>query len=106
MYSTANNQPLGNFNKNKIVVFDEATYTFKTSLVEGGLHSVLFKSFTYGSVFVPSGADSCIAKIKFEYETLGGKDLTEEELKPTRDGSIRVLKAVEGYLLANPNVYA
>ncbi|KAG6489188.1 uncharacterized protein LOC122004234 [Zingiber officinale] len=41
-----------------------------------------------------------------EYETLGDKHLTEEELKPIRDGSIGVLKAVEGYLLADPDVYA
>lgn len=67
---------------------------------------VLLKSLIYESVFVSSGADSCIAKIKMEYETLGDKDLSEEELRPIRDGSIGVLKAVEGYLLANPDVYA
>ncbi|KAG6535195.1 hypothetical protein ZIOFF_000157 [Zingiber officinale] len=105
-FAPASNMPLGSFNKNKIVVLDEATYTFKNTATEGGLVGVLLKSLDYESVFVPSGADSCIAKIKMEYETLGDKDLSEEELKPIRDGSIGVLKAVEGYLLANPDVYA
>ncbi|XP_074576937.1 pathogenesis-related protein B-like [Curcuma longa] len=105
-FAPAANLPPGSLNKNKIEVLDEATFTFKNSTVEGGLLGVLVSSLTYESVFVPTGADSCVAKIKFEYETIGDKDLGEEELKATRDGSIGVLKAVEGYLLANPDVYA
>ncbi|KAG6530929.1 pathogenesis-related protein 1-like [Zingiber officinale] len=105
-FSPAANLPRS-FNKNKIEVLDEATFTFKNSAVEGGgLLGVVVKSYIYESVFIPSGADSCVAKIKFEYETIGDKDLSEEELKSNRVGSIGVLKAVEGYLLANPDVYA
>ncbi|KAG6530933.1 pathogenesis-related protein 1-like isoform X1 [Zingiber officinale] len=105
-FAPAANLPPGSLNKIKIEVLDEATFTFKNSSVEGGLLGVLVKSQTYESVFVPSGAHSCVAKLKFEYETIGDRDLTEEELKGTRDGSIGVLKATEGYLLANPDVYA
>lgn len=104
--NAAANMPLGSCNKNKIDVMNERAYTFKNTAIEGGLIGVLLKSLTYESVFVPSGANSCIAKIKMEYETLGDRPLSEEELKPVRDGSIGVLKAVEAYLLANLNVYA
>lgn len=105
-FAPAANMPLGSCNKNKIDVMNERAYTFKNTAIEGGLIGVLLKSLTYESVFVPSGANSCIAKIKMEYETLGDRPLSEEELKPVRDGSIGVLKAVEAYLLANLNVYA
>ncbi|KAG6530927.1 pathogenesis-related protein STH-21-like [Zingiber officinale] len=105
-FAPAANLPPGSVNKNKIEVLDEATFTFKNSSVEGGLLGVRVQSFTYESVFVPSGPDSCVAKIKFEYETIGDQDLSEEEIKPNREGSVGVLKAVEGYLLANPDVYA
>ncbi|KAG6535179.1 hypothetical protein ZIOFF_000141 [Zingiber officinale] len=105
-FAPAANLPPGSLNKNKIEVLDEATFTFKNSSVEGGLLGVRVQSFTYESVFVPSGPDSCVAKIKFEYETIGDQDLSEEEIKPNREGSVGVLKAVEGYLLANPDVYA
>ncbi|XP_042419837.1 pathogenesis-related protein 1-like isoform X2 [Zingiber officinale] len=105
-YSPAANLPPGSLIKNKIEVLDEATFTFKNSSVEGGLLGVLVNSFTYESVFIPSGPDSCVAKIKFDYETIADQDLSEEELKAGRDGSIAVLKATEGYLLANPDVYA
>lgn len=87
-------------------VIDEATYSFKNTTIEGGLISVHLKSLTYESVFVPLGANSCTAKIKMEYETIGDKPLSEEELKPIQDGSIGVLKSAEAYLLTNPSVYA
>lgn len=98
--------PIGSVNKTKVEMLDEATYSTKYSVIEGGFVGVFFKSVSYESTFEATGPNSCIAKIKTVYETLEDRPPSEEELKGIRDGSTQVLKAVEAYLIANPDVYA
>ncbi|XP_074591552.1 pathogenesis-related protein STH-2-like [Curcuma longa] len=105
-FGPGSNMPIGSVNKSKVEKLDEATYSTKYSVIEGPLVGVVFKSVSYESTFEATGPNSCIAKIKTVYETLEDKPPSEEELKGIRDGSIHVIKAIEAYLIANPDVYA
>ncbi|KAG6499529.1 pathogenesis-related protein STH-2-like [Zingiber officinale] len=105
-FAPASKMPIGSVNKTKVEIFDEATYSTKYSVIEGGFVGVYFKSVSYESIFEATGPNTCVAKVKTVYETLEDKPPSEEELKAIRDGSTQVLKAVEAYLIANPDVYA
>ncbi|KAG6495583.1 hypothetical protein ZIOFF_043409 [Zingiber officinale] len=97
---------IGSVNKNKVEILDEATYTTKYSVIEGDLVGVYFKSVSYEITFEATGPNTCVAKVKTVYETLEDKHPSEAELNAIRNGSTQVLKAIEAYLIANPDVYA
>ncbi|KAG6495587.1 pathogenesis-related protein STH-2-like [Zingiber officinale] len=105
-FAPASKMPIGSVSKMKVEIFDEATYSTKYSVIEGGFVGVYFKSVSYESTFEATGPNTCVAKIKIVYETLEDKPLSEEELNAVRGGSTQGLKAIEAYLIANPDVYA
>ncbi|KAG6499523.1 pathogenesis-related protein STH-2-like [Zingiber officinale] len=105
-FAPASKMAIGSVNKNKVEILDEATYTTKYSVIEGDLVGVYFKSVSYEITFEATGPNTCVAKVKTVYETLEDKHPNEEELNAIRNGSTKVLKAIEAYLIANPDVYA
>lgn len=67
---------------------------------------MLLKSQIFEVKFEASGNGSCMVKTKVEYETLNHKPLSEEEVAEIKGGVEKPLKAIEGYLIANPGAYA
>ncbi|XP_068636287.1 major strawberry allergen Fra a 1.08-like [Aristolochia californica] len=91
--------------KHRVDTIDDENFVFLYSIIEGGLIGKKVKSTWFELKFEgnPDGTTSC--KLLGEFDTLG-KTLPLEEEKEMMGGMVGMFKAVEGYLLANPNAYA
>ncbi|KAF5465423.1 hypothetical protein F2P56_015434 [Juglans regia] len=95
------------FVKDRIEVIDHENHIFKYSVIEGGLVGLKLKSFTAEITFSSTRElGGCLAKVKIEYESLeDGSLLSEEDVTSIKEGNLAMMKAVEEYLLADPNAY-
>nr|CAD1829837.1 unnamed protein product [Ananas comosus var. bracteatus] len=94
------------FFKSRVLVLDEANYVFKFEAIEGGKIGERFKSQVFAYKFEAAGENSCIVKLKVEYDTIGDKPLDAEEQKLLLERSFKIFKKAEEHLLANPGVVA
>ena len=92
--------------KDRIEVIDHKNHIFKYSVIEGGLVGLKLKSFGAEITLNSTREGGCLAKMKIEYEPLEDSLLSEEEITRIKDGTLAIMKATEGYLLANPDAYA
>ncbi|XP_008795808.2 major pollen allergen Aln g 1-like [Phoenix dactylifera] len=95
-----------NFVKDRVDVLDNEKHVFKYSVVEGGLLGVRLKSYSFDHKFEAASDGSTVGKVILEYETLDDTDLSEEEKGLLMGAVLGMMKAVEGFLLANPDAYA
>ncbi|XP_040993226.1 major pollen allergen Bet v 1-D/H-like [Juglans microcarpa x Juglans regia] len=94
------------FVKDRIEVIDHDNHIFKYSVIEGGLVGLKLKSFTAEITFSSTREGGCLAKVKIEYESMEeGSLLSEEDVTSIKEGNLAMMKAVEEYLLADPNAY-
>ncbi|XP_020113631.1 major pollen allergen Bet v 1-C-like [Ananas comosus] len=94
------------FFKSRVLVLDEANYVFKFEAIEGGKIGERFKSQVFAYKFEAAGENSCVVKLKVEYDTIGDKPLDAEEEKLLLERSFKIFKKAEEHLLANPGVVA
>lgn len=94
------------FWKSRVLVLDEANYVLKFEGIEGGKIGERFKSQVFAYKFEAAGENSCVVKLKVEYDTIGDKPLDAEEEKLLLERSFKIFKGAEEYLLANPGVVA
>lgn len=66
---------------------------------------IRFKSYSFEVKFEATNDGCCKTKLAIEYDTLDSSLLTEEEIKSIRESTMAMFKAVENYLLANPDAY-
>nr|ACU15628.1 unknown [Glycine max] len=87
----------------KVEAIDEANWGYNYSVVGGvGLPDTVEKiSFEAKLVADPNGGS--IAKITVKYQTKGDANPSEEELKSGKAKGDALFKALEGYVLANPD---
>ncbi|XP_038718961.1 major pollen allergen Bet v 1-A-like [Tripterygium wilfordii] len=97
------------FIKDRVDVMDHEKHIFKHSIIEGGLIGDKMKSYAAEVSFKSSTSDEggSLANLKIEYELLeDGGVPSEEEISNIKQVHMAMVKAVDGYLLANPNAYA
>lgn len=89
--------------KHKVDVVDPENYVYHYTIIEGkALLDQLEKiSYEYKSMASPDGGS--IIKCTTKYYTKGDAQLPDEFLKAIKEISDRSTKAVEDYLLANPD---
>uniref|UniRef100_A0A2N9H8J4 Bet v I/Major latex protein domain-containing protein n=1 Tax=Fagus sylvatica TaxID=28930 RepID=A0A2N9H8J4_FAGSY len=92
--------------KDRIDVIDHENHIFKYSVIEGGLVGLKLKSFVAEVILNSTGEGGCLAKLKIEYESLEDSLLSEKDVTSIKEGKLAMTKAIEGYLLANPDAYA
>ncbi|KAJ1427524.1 START-like domain superfamily [Sesbania bispinosa] len=87
----------------KIEAIDEANFGYNYSIVGGvGLPETMEKvSFEAQLVAGPNGGS--IGKLTVKYQTKGNAEPSEEELKEGKARGDALFKAIEGYVLANPD---
>ncbi|KAK7303729.1 hypothetical protein RJT34_14642 [Clitoria ternatea] len=87
----------------KVDAIDEANFGYNYSIVGGaGLPETVEKiSFEAKLVAGPSGGS--VAKLSVKYHTKGDANPSEEELKHGKAKGDALFKALEGYVLANPD---
>nr|XP_010922267.1 major pollen allergen Aln g 1 [Elaeis guineensis] len=94
-----------NFLKERVEVLDSANKIFKYSIIGGGLIGLRLKLCSYELKFELGSDGSSVGKLTLQYETLDDADLSEEEKGMLMEGPMGMMKAVEGFLLANPDAY-
>ncbi|XP_022138703.1 major allergen Pru ar 1-like [Momordica charantia] len=91
--------------KHRIDVVDEASLTFKYTVLEGELLSDYVDQISK-ELTVTAGADGgSVVKSVSIYHTKGDHQMDEERLKAGEQKGLALLKAAENYLLANPAEY-
>ncbi|XP_058075718.1 major strawberry allergen Fra a 1-3-like [Magnolia sinica] len=91
--------------KDHIDAIDDDKCVFKYSVIEGGHLGKKVKSTTFTLEFKGVEGGS-VCKFNGEFETIEGSVRKDDETKEMMGNMVGMFKAVEGYLLANPNAYA
>ncbi|KAK7329501.1 hypothetical protein VNO77_23671 [Canavalia gladiata] len=89
--------------KHKVDVVDAENYVYHYTVVEGSVTSEPLEKVSYEYKFVGSPDGGCIVKSTAIYNTKGDAQLSEEFLKVNKERAFTFTKAVEDYLLANPD---
>ncbi|TKY54192.1 LlR18A protein [Spatholobus suberectus] len=87
----------------KVEAIDEANLVYNYSLVGGtGLEDILEKV-SFETKVLPGPDGGSLGKISVKYHTKGDAALSEEVREGKKAKGIALFKAVEGYVLANPD---
>ncbi|OMO98560.1 hypothetical protein COLO4_13812 [Corchorus olitorius] len=90
--------------KHKIEGIDNENFTYKYSIIEGDALMHTLEKISYETKFVASPDGGSICKSTSKYFTIGDVEIKEEEIKAGKEKALGLYKAVEAYLLANPDV--
>ncbi|KAG5555176.1 hypothetical protein RHGRI_012645 [Rhododendron griersonianum] len=88
--------------KQKVDAVDKENFTYSYSIIEGDALDG-FESISYHVKFVPSPDGGSIYKNRSIYCPKSDNKITEEEIKSGREKASFIFKAVEAYLVANPD---
>nr|AAS73003.1 ribonuclease-like protein [Gossypium barbadense] len=89
--------------KHQIGGHDENNFSYSYSMIEGGPLGDKLEKISYENQFVAAADGGSICKSSIKYYTIGDYVITEDEIKTLIKGSEVVYKAIEAYLLANPD---
>ncbi|QCE13309.1 Bet v I type allergen [Vigna unguiculata] len=89
--------------KQKVDVVDEENYVYQYTIVEGDLLTEPLEKVCNEYKLVPNSDGGCIVKATRKYYTKGDAQLTQDFLNSTNQMSALFAKAVDDYLLANPD---
>ncbi|KAL3506002.1 hypothetical protein ACH5RR_031384 [Cinchona calisaya] len=92
--------------KYRIDELNEETLTYNYTLVEGDALVEKLEKITYEIKFEKGPDGGSISKVTSKYYTEGDFKLNEEEVKAGKERVLAMYKAVEAYLLQNPEAYA
>lgn len=84
---------------------DEENFVFKYSLVEGGRMGKLYSNADYEIRVEPNNEGGCTLKATGEHDAYDDTEVTDEDMKVEKEGLMAMYKAVEAFLLANPDAY-
>ncbi|THG03874.1 hypothetical protein TEA_000588 [Camellia sinensis var. sinensis] len=94
------------FVKHRVDEVNEEAYKYSYTLIEGDVLIGKFEKICYEIELVASADGGSITKSTTKYYPLGNYVINEEELKAGMDKAGGMFKAVEDYLIQNPNAYA
>ncbi|XP_058212567.1 major strawberry allergen Fra a 1-2-like [Rhododendron vialii] len=89
--------------KHRVDAIDKENFTYSSSVIDGAELMDKFESISYHTKIVPGPNGGSIYKIRSIYETKGDAQVTEEEIKSGKEAASVLFKALEAYLLANPD---
>eukprot|EP00262_Sarcandra_glabra_P020256 TRINITY_DN7983_c0_g2_i1.p1 TRINITY_DN7983_c0_g2~~TRINITY_DN7983_c0_g2_i1.p1 ORF type:complete len:159 (-),score=16.49 TRINITY_DN7983_c0_g2_i1:209-685(-) len=91
--------------KDRLDMVDKENLANRYTLIEGGGLGEILASYTAHAKFEPLGNGGCICEMGAEYKFVDGVDCTKE-MENMKGQLMGAYKAVEAYLLANPDAYA
>ena len=74
-------------------------------MIEGDVLSDILEKISYETKIVASPDGGSILKSTSKYHTKGDQEIKEEQVKAGKEKASGLFKAVEGYLLAHPDLY-
>ncbi|KAG5555187.1 hypothetical protein RHGRI_012656 [Rhododendron griersonianum] len=89
--------------KQRVDAIDKENFTYSYSVIEGDALMGIFDSISYHIKIVPSANGGSVCKNRSIYQTKGDAQVTEEEIKSGKEKASTMFKAIEAYLLANPD---
>ncbi|KAK8585863.1 hypothetical protein V6N13_050833 [Hibiscus sabdariffa] len=89
----------------EVEALDKDELVYRYSVIEGGALMNKVEKIGYESKFESSPDGGSVCKIRCKYHTIGDFEITEEGSKAGKEKAMEILKAVEAYLLANPQHY-
>ncbi|KAK6145998.1 hypothetical protein DH2020_019867 [Rehmannia glutinosa] len=84
---------------------NEKTFTYGYTLIEGDSLVDKLEKITYEVKFEESADGGSISKVTSKYFTVGDFSLKEEEVKAGKEKVLAMYKAVEVFLIQNPDAY-
>ncbi|KAJ9154549.1 hypothetical protein P3X46_027869 [Hevea brasiliensis] len=91
------------FVKHKIEVLDKENFTYGYTIIEGCALMHTLEKISYHTKFVPTPDGGCIFKAIRKYYTKGDIEIKKDDLKTGKEKARGIFKAIEAYLLANPD---
>ncbi|KAA8518140.1 hypothetical protein F0562_015614 [Nyssa sinensis] len=91
--------------KHQVDRIDKDNFTYSYSIIEGDALMGILESISYEIKIEASPDGGSICKNSSKYHTKGDAQITEEQIKGGKDKAAGMFKAVEAYLLANPDAY-
>ncbi|XP_039157240.1 major allergen Pru av 1-like [Eucalyptus grandis] len=91
--------------KHKVEALDKENFTYSYSIIEGDALGTTFEKISYGVKITTSAEGGSVCKSTSKYFTIGEADITEEKIKAGKEKASAMFKAIEAYLLANPDAY-
>ncbi|KAL2530615.1 Major allergen Pru ar 1 [Forsythia ovata] len=91
--------------KHKIDALDKENMSYSYTLIEGDALMNILESISYEIKIESSSEGGTKGKNISTYNTKPGVEIKEEDIKAGKEKAAGVFKAVEAYLLANPDAY-
>ncbi|KAM7463117.1 hypothetical protein LguiA_031240 [Lonicera macranthoides] len=91
--------------KHRVDGIDKDNLTYSYSIIEGDALGDVVESISYHVKVVPSADGGSVCRNRSIYTTKEGVELSEDEIKTGKEKATGLFKAVEAYLLANPDAY-
>ncbi|KAJ0034968.1 hypothetical protein Pint_24422 [Pistacia integerrima] len=89
--------------KHKVEALDKENLTYSYSVIEGDALMKSLEKITYEIKIASSPDGGSICKSISQYYTVGDFEIKEEQIKAGKEKSSGLFKALEAYLLANPD---
>jgi len=89
--------------KHKVDGLDKEKFTYSYSIIEGDALMGVLESISYEIKIEASPEGGSICKNSSKYYTKGDAQITEEQIKSGKEKASGMFKAIEAYLLANPD---
>ncbi|XP_044484700.1 major allergen Pru ar 1-like [Mangifera indica] len=89
--------------KDKVEALDKENFIYSYSLIEGDALIKSLEKITNEIKLAPSPDHGSICKSISKYYTIGDFAITDEQIKAGKEKSSGLFKAIEAYLLANPD---
>ncbi|XVF38791.1 hypothetical protein REPUB_Repub20aG0132300 [Reevesia pubescens] len=89
--------------KEKVDGLDKVNFSYSYTVIEGEVLTNKYEKICYEMKFEAAPGGGTIGKRTSKYYSIGTSAINEEEIKAGIEAQAGVFKAVEDYLLANPN---
>ncbi|PON88202.1 Bet v I type allergen [Trema orientale] len=91
--------------KHQVDGLDADNFTYSYSMIEGDVLGDGLEKISYQTKLVASADGGSIVKSTSTYHTKGDHEFKEENIKDGKEKVSHLFKAVEAYLVANPDAY-
>ena len=89
----------------QIDAVDAEKLTNSYTVIEGDVLGDVVEKISYDSKIVASSDGGSIIKIKSTYYTKGDNEINENQVKQGKEKASGMFRAIEAYLVANPDAY-
>ncbi|XP_016690481.1 major strawberry allergen Fra a 1.06, partial [Gossypium hirsutum] len=91
--------------KQKVEAIDKENFVYIYNVVEGDALKTKLEKITYETKLEASPDWGSVCRTTSKYYTIGDFELKEDGVKAGKDKALGIFKAIEAYILENPNAY-